>query len=92
MKFKEGDRVRVRYNDQLIDKEYYDDSTSDMRVNWSDSMKRFIGKEFILTDRDCYGWKMHLDGSSCKFLEDWLEYADNTTDTKDKFNDAMSIL
>ena len=89
MKFKRGDRVRVKQNDQLIDKKLYYDSTSDMSGCWINEMGRFIGKEFTLTGRDCFGWRMRRGGFYCKLLEDWLEYANNTTD---KFNDAMRIL
>ena len=89
MKFKSGDKVRVKQNDQLIDNEYYYDSTSDMSGCWINEMRRFIGSEFTLTGRQYPGWGLLCPHGYWYFLEDWLEYADNTAD---KFNDAMSIL
>ena len=56
MKYKKGDKVRVKQNDQLINKELYYDSTSDMSMYWSTDMTRFIGKEFILNNHNKLVW------------------------------------
>ena len=52
-------------------------------------MRLIVGKEFLLNNQNNWGWWIGSGGFAWSYLE---EYADNTKNTNDKFNDAMSIL
>ena len=90
MKYKIGDKVRIVKPKGLKYDERYVDSTTVQSSVWIRGMDSLIGSEHILDKiKSGQGWRLH---GYWYFLEDWLEYANNTTNTNDKFNDAMSIL